>query len=93
VAAVGFAFLALWPLLATDGGAGPWALRPAASAAATALMVAGATWFLLEMHRQGAVGVAERVVTALQSLWPFVVVTSCLGHVGGGDEPPAGQPD
>lgn len=94
VAAVGFALLALWPLLATDGGgAGPWALRPAASAVASALMVVGAAWFLVEMHRQGVAGVAERVVTALQSLWPFVVVTSCLRHVGGGDEPPAGQAD
>ncbi|MFD7702854.1 DUF998 domain-containing protein [Streptomyces caelestis] len=91
VAAVGFALLALWPLLATGGGAAPWALRPVVSAAATALMVVGAVWFLVEARRQGAAGVAERVVTTLQSLWPFVVVTSCLRHVGGGDEPPAGR--
>lgn len=81
VAAVGFALLALWPLLAARGsGAAPWALRPVPSFAATAVMVVGAAWFLLEMHRHGAAGVAERVVTALQSLWPFVVVTSCLRH-------------
>ncbi|MFB9352972.1 DUF998 domain-containing protein [Streptomyces heliomycini] len=91
VAAVGFALLALWPLLATGGGAAPWALRPAVSAAATALMLVGAVWFLVETHRQGAAGVAERVVTTLQSLWPFVVVTSCLRHAAGGDEPPAGR--
>ncbi|MFI2508822.1 DUF998 domain-containing protein [Streptomyces sp. NPDC018972] len=92
VAAVGFALLALWPLLAAGGGAAPWALRPAASAVATALMVVGAVWFLVEMHRQGVAGVAERVVTALQSLWPFVVVLSCLRHVGG-DGRPAVQAD
>ncbi|MGC0379479.1 DUF998 domain-containing protein [Streptomyces sp. SAI-229] len=92
VAAVGFALLALWPLLAAVGGrAAPWALRPAVSAGATALMVVGAAWFLVEAHRHGAAGVAERVVTALQSVWPFVVVTSCLRHAGG--EPPAGRAD
>ncbi|MFI2378630.1 DUF998 domain-containing protein [Streptomyces sp. NPDC018964] len=93
VAAVGFALLALWPLLAADGGrTAPWALRSAASAAATASMVLGAAWFLVETHRHGAAGVAERVVTALQSVWPFVVAASCLRHAGGG-EPPAGRPD
>lgn len=81
VAAVGFALLALWPLLAAaGGGAAPWALRPGPSFMATAVMLVGAAWFLLEMHRHGAAGVAERVVTALQSVWPFVVVTSCLRH-------------
>lgn len=79
VAAAGFALLALWPLLAARGDdAVPWALRPVPSFAATAVMVAGALWFLVEMHRHGAAGVAERVVTAFQSLWPFVVVTSCV---------------
>ncbi|MEW1683354.1 DUF998 domain-containing protein [Streptomyces sp. NPDC093594] len=81
VAAVGFVLLALWPVLAADGRhTAPWALRPTPSLAATALMVAGAAWFLIEMHRNGMTGVAERVVTAVQSLWPFVVVTSCLRH-------------
>ncbi|AZM64127.1 MULTISPECIES: DUF998 domain-containing protein [unclassified Streptomyces] len=81
VAAAGFALLALWPLLAARGDdAVPWALRPVPSFAATAVMVSGALWFLVEMHRHGAAGVAERVVTAFQSLWPFVVVTSCLRH-------------
>ncbi|MBT3163809.1 DUF998 domain-containing protein [Streptomyces sp. Vc74B-19] len=81
VAAVGFVLLALWPVLAADGRrTAPWALRPTPSLVATALMVAGAAWFLIEMNRHGMAGVAERVVTAVQSLWPFVVVTSCLRH-------------
>ncbi|MER7489983.1 DUF998 domain-containing protein [Streptomyces sp. NPDC126497] len=91
-AAAGFALLALWPLLAAGrGGAAPWALRPAVSSVATASMVVGAAWFLVEMHRQGMAGVAERVVTTLQSLWPFVVVVSCLRHVAGDGGPPAGR--
>ncbi|CAL9638193.1 DUF998 domain-containing protein [Streptomyces sp. enrichment culture] len=84
VAVVGFVLLAVWPVLAADGGsAAPWALRPAPACAATAAMVAGAVWFLVEIHLEGAPGVAERVVTALQSVWPFVVVTSCVRHCRG----------
>jgi hypothetical protein len=81
VAVVGFTLLAVWPVLAADrGGAAPWGLRPAPAAVATALMGAGAAWFLIEMQGHGAIGVAERVVTSVQSLWPFVVVASCLRH-------------
>ncbi|MEV0241727.1 DUF998 domain-containing protein [Streptomyces sp. NPDC050674] len=79
VAAVGFAVLAAWPVLAARGGAAvPWALRPFPSLGATAVMAAGAAWFLIELHLHGVAGVAERAVTTMQSVWPFVVVLSCL---------------
>jgi hypothetical membrane protein len=79
VAAVGFAVLAAWPVLAARAGtAVPWALRPFPSLGATAVMAAGASWFLIELHLHGVAGVAERAVTTLQSVWPFVVVISCL---------------
>ncbi len=79
VAAVGFALLAVWPVLASDRrGTVPWGLRPVPSLTATALMVVGAAWFMIEMHHDGAAGAAERLVTAIQSVWPFVVVASCL---------------
>ncbi|MGW0811896.1 DUF998 domain-containing protein [Streptomyces viridiviolaceus] len=81
VVAVGFTLLAVWPVLAAQGaGAAPWALRPAPSVAVTVLMAVGGAWFLIEMHRHGDVGVAERVVTSVQSVWPFVVTASCLHH-------------
>lgn len=81
VAAVGFVLLAVWPVLAAHRGeAAPWGLRPVPSRTATAVMGVGAAWFMFEIQRQGATGVAERFVTALQSLWPFVVVVSCLRH-------------
>lgn len=77
--AVGFALLAVWPVLAADRRAAtPWGLRPVPCLTATALMVVSAGWFMIEMYQDGADGVAERLVTALQSLWPFVVVASCL---------------
>ncbi|MGW2014273.1 DUF998 domain-containing protein [Streptomyces sp. NPDC001927] len=78
-AALGFALLALWPILAAHRGrAAPWGLRLAPALAATALMGLGAVWYLIETQRQGAPGAAERLVTCMQSLWPFLVVTSCL---------------
>ncbi|MER7518326.1 DUF998 domain-containing protein [Streptomyces sp. NPDC126499] len=82
VAAVGFTLLALWPVLAARGGdrPAPWALRRAPAYAATLLMGLGALWFLVEANRQGAAGVAERLVTCVQSAWPLVVVVSCLRH-------------
>ncbi|GAA3784900.1 DUF998 domain-containing protein [Streptomyces phyllanthi] len=83
VAAVGFALMALWPVLATvRGEAAPWGLRPVPALAGTALMSVTAAWFLIEAQTDGAIGVAERVVTSLQSLWPFVVVVSCFRHPG-----------
>lgn len=92
VVAIGFALLAVWPVLAADHSrAGPWALRPAPSLAASALMAVGAAWFLVELQSHGAAGVAERILTFAQSLWPFVVVTSCLRHPVH-DEHPAREP-
>ncbi|MFB9517153.1 DUF998 domain-containing protein [Streptomyces purpureus] len=88
VAAVGFTLLAVWPVLAAvRGDAAPWALRPAPSLMATAAMALGAGWFVWEMQGQGAPGVAERLVTCMQSLWPFLVVASCLRHPGNGRSP------
>lgn len=79
VVAVGFALLAVWPVLAIGRGrAAPWGLRPAPCGAATALMWVGGMWFWLTLHDHGAAGVAERVLTFAQSLWPLLVVTSCV---------------
>ncbi|MFI8520265.1 DUF998 domain-containing protein [Streptomyces sp. NPDC085481] len=86
VAAVGFILLAAWPVLAAvRRGSAPWALRPVPSLAATALMGVAAVWFVIEINRHGPAGVAERLVTCLQSLWPLVVVVSCLAHPGPGE--------
>lgn len=92
VVAVGFSLLALWPVLASDrkGGA-PWGLRPVPSLAVSGLMVIGAAWFLVELASHGAAGVAERVLTTAQSLWPVVVVASCLFHARR-TEPPVTEP-
>ncbi|MEV1048892.1 DUF998 domain-containing protein [Streptomyces sp. NPDC049916] len=79
VAAVGLVLLAVWPPLAAvrDTRAAPWGLRLDVSLAASALMGATALWFLAELHGGRAPGAAERVVTFVQALWPFLVVVSC----------------
>jgi hypothetical membrane protein len=79
VVALGFSLLAVWPVLAAERRrTAPWGLRPAPSAVASTLMWAGGAWFLFELRVHDAPGVAERVLTFVQSLWPFLVVASCL---------------
>ncbi|MER7699222.1 MULTISPECIES: DUF998 domain-containing protein [unclassified Streptomyces] len=79
VSTVGLVLLAVWPPLAAvrDGRPAPWGLRLDVSLAASALMCASALWFLAELQSARAPGVAERVVTFIQALWPFLVVLSC----------------
>ncbi|GAA0654227.1 DUF998 domain-containing protein [Kitasatospora atroaurantiaca] len=78
---VGFALLSVWPCLAVDRSRfAPWGLKPAPSVLVTASMLAGAMWFMLALRDHGAAGVAERVVTAAQSFWPFIVAVSCVLH-------------
>ena len=83
VVGVGFSLLAVWPVLASRrSGRPPWGLRPVPSIVVTTLMWVGAVWFLIEVQNHGDAGIAERVVTSAVSLWPFVVVASCLRHSG-----------
>lgn len=74
---LGFTALAIWPCLGVEREPyAPWALRPAASITFTAVIAANAAWFLFELHSHGAAGLAERVVTGLQSIWPVIVAIS-----------------
>ncbi|MFD3484790.1 DUF998 domain-containing protein [Streptomyces sp. NPDC058665] len=83
VAGTGFVLLAVWPALAAKrsgkgGGRNvPWALNFKVSVAASVLMCAGAAWFAVELQNGHAPGVAERVVTFVQAVWPLVVAVSC----------------
>ncbi|MET9706093.1 DUF998 domain-containing protein [Streptomyces griseus] len=79
VSTAGLVLLAVWPPLAAvwDRRPVPWGLRLDVSLAASVLMGASALWFLAELQSAGAPGIAERVVTFVQALWPFLVVVSC----------------
>lgn len=85
VAAIGFTLLAVWPALAATRRerAVPWGLRFKVSVVASTLMCACALWFVLELQTGKSPGVAERVVTFAQALWPLVVAVSCRLWPGG----------
>lgn len=73
-----FIALALWPCLSVERGArAPWVLRPKTAILFTVLVGVLAGWFLFELHSSGVAGLAERIVTALQAIWPVIVVV-CL---------------
>jgi hypothetical membrane protein len=78
-AALGFAFLAGWPLAARrPGPMAPWALRPTPAVGASAVIVGLLAWFLAELVTGGGdLGLAERVLGCAQAAWPLLVVLSC----------------
>jgi len=77
--AAGCAVLVAWPVGAWRRGPSmPWGLRPAVSAAATAVLLVLLAWFAAELITgSGQIGLAERVFGAAQALWPLAVVASC----------------
>jgi hypothetical membrane protein len=81
-ASVGFAGLTTWPAGAWRRGPGvPWALKPAAAAAAVAILFALLFWFGAELINAGTqVGLAERAAGAAEALWPLAVVLSCVAR-------------
>ncbi|WP_328582706.1 DUF998 domain-containing protein [Streptomyces sp. NBC_00370] len=111
VVAVGFALLAVWPVLAVGhgnwasisawsahggwahfsgwgrqsglgdhNGSPPWALRTRVAVVASALMWLSGLWFVITLQTDGPDGIAERVLTTAQTVWPLFVVSSCLYH-------------
>jgi Protein of unknown function (DUF998) len=77
--AAGCAVLVAWPVGAWRGGPSvPWGLRPAVSAAASAVLLVLLAWFAAELVTGGGqAGLAERIFGAAQALWPLTVVASC----------------
>jgi hypothetical membrane protein len=78
-AAAGCAGVVAWPAGAWQRGRSvPWALRPAVSAGAVAVLLALVTWFGVELITSGGLaGLAERIFGAALALWPLAVVASC----------------
>jgi Protein of unknown function (DUF998) len=78
-ATAGFALLAAWPLAAIRNAPdAPWGLRPAFALSAVALSVGLCGWFVLELLTGGSqIGLSERVLGEVQSLWPLLAVLSC----------------
>jgi hypothetical membrane protein len=76
---LGVVVMTIWPVAAIrrDPGA-PFGLRPAAAIAITCVTLAVEVWFVIELFHGPELGLAERTVTADQSIWPLLVVTSVL---------------
>jgi hypothetical membrane protein len=76
---IGVVVMTIWPVAASrrDPGA-PVGLRPAAAYATTVVTLVVVLWFTLELFHGSQLGLAERTVTADQSIWPLIVVVSVL---------------
>jgi hypothetical membrane protein len=75
----GVVLMTLWPIGAMRQD--PWApaaLRPPAAWAYGIFTFALLLWFTAELFNGSELGLAERAVTADQSIWPLVVVLSVL---------------
>jgi hypothetical protein len=78
-ATTGFIALAGWPAGSWRRGPSvPFGLRPAVCAAAAGTMLCLLVWFGTELlDHEPQVGLAERVLTEAQAIWPLVVVLTC----------------
>jgi hypothetical membrane protein len=74
---VGVVVMTIWPIAAIRRERGaPFGLRPAAAVVMTGITLALLVWFSIELFHGPELGLAERTVTADQSIWPLVVVVS-----------------
>jgi hypothetical membrane protein len=74
-AAVSIGLLALWPAtLGARGPARPLVLTVGGSLVTTAVFLGLLAWLYAAAHGVGALGVAERVDTAVENAWPLVIV-------------------
>jgi hypothetical membrane protein len=88
--AVGVVLMTIWPIAAIrrDPGA-PHCLRPQIAYLAVLFNLALLAWFTVELFNGPLLGLAERAVTADQSLWPLAVVVSVIAGGAGAMEPAA----
>lgn len=76
---LGVVVMTIWPIagMRREPGA-PFGLRPATAYASTAVTLVFLAWFTIELFNGAQLGLAERTVTADQSIWPMLVVLSVL---------------
>jgi hypothetical membrane protein len=76
---LGVVVMTLWPIAAIRREPyAPFGLRPVAAYAITGVTVALLVWFTVELFHGPLLGLAERAVTADQSIWPLLVALSVL---------------
>jgi hypothetical protein len=93
VAGAAILAFALWPVAATlapraeISSGGPWATRPRVARMACFVLVLLTGWFAAELFFGARAGLAERVTSAADVLWPLTVVVSCLRARGRASRP------
>ena len=66
--------IAVWPVFAARRGSPrPLILSARGSAAVTVAFIGLLCWFLAEARGGSTLGLAERVATSIEAMWPFVV--------------------
>jgi Protein of unknown function (DUF998) len=87
---IGFVALTAWPLGGMRRGSSvPGGLRPAVSAVAAGALLGLLVWFAAELMTRGTqVGLAERILTEAQTVWPLAVVLTCWRSVSPVRVPP-----
>jgi len=75
--AIGAVTIAIWPAFVVRSGApGPRVLSAPGCAVTTVVFVALLCWLTLETQGGGMLGLAERLTSAIQTSWPFIVALS-----------------
>jgi len=84
----GVVLMTIWPLAAIRRDAdAPYCLRPPVARLAVLFNLVLLVWFTIELFNGPLLGLAERAVTADQSLWPLAVVVSVIAGRAGATEP------
>jgi hypothetical membrane protein len=85
---LGAAAITVWPALTTRRSRSqPLILRTRAAGAVTALFITLLAWLVFETQDGTVLGLAERLVSAVQLTWPFVVALALRHTAGTGERP------
>ena len=77
--------IAVWPVFAARRGSPrPLILSARGSAAVTVAFIGLLCWFLAEARGGSTLGLAERVATSIEAMWPFVVALTLRRRTGPG---------
>ena len=93
---VGAAAIAVWPALTVRRGPGVSAVVSVpVTTAATAVFMGLLAWLFFEAQTDGRVGLAERLDSSIQALWPFVVAVALRSlptRPSRSEQPASGRP-
>jgi hypothetical membrane protein len=89
---LGAAAITIWPAFAVRRGLSqPLVLSGRVAAAVTAVLIALLGWLIVETQDGDALGLAERLTSAVQTSWPFIVALAPQ-HAAPRERPPKPAP-